>query len=81
MTQTAEKILSEAMKLNEAERIELAERLLDNVDSEKDSDYSQAWEAEIRERERQLDSGEVQAIPWEEVRKMMRTDGATDETR
>ena len=69
------------MKLNEAERIELAERLLDNVDSEKDSDYSQAWEAEIRERERQLDSGEVQAIPWEEVRKMMRTDGATDETR
>jgi hypothetical protein len=75
MTQTAEKLLSEALALNEAERAELAARLLETLDPSTDIDYVAAWESELQERIRQLDSGEVRAIPWTEARRMIREGG------
>ena len=81
MTQIAEKILTEAMALDESERAELAAKLMDTLDPEIDTGYTEAWEAEIRERERQLDSGEVRAIPWEQARKMIEGGGTDNEAR
>ena len=72
MTQTAEKLLSEALALNDAERAELAARLLETLDPSTDTDYVSAWESELQARIRQLDSGEVRAIPWTEARRMIR---------
>ena len=68
------------MKLDEDERMELAAKLMDTVDPETEERYAGAWAAEIGERERQLDSGEVQAIPWDEARKTIRSRGDVDET-
>jgi putative addiction module component (TIGR02574 family) len=36
--------------------------------SERDDDVEAAWAEEIERRVRQVDSGEVKTIPWEEVR-------------
>jgi putative addiction module component (TIGR02574 family) len=36
--------------------------------SDRDEDVEAAWAEEIERRVRQIDSGEVKTIPWEEVR-------------
>ena len=75
MTQIAEKIFSDAMQLDETERAELAVKLMDTLEASVDAGYDEAWLTEISERERELETGEVQAIPWEEAKKMMFGDG------
>jgi putative addiction module component (TIGR02574 family) len=61
-----EHLLSEAMKLTGAERAELAERLLESIDTI-DPEIDAAWRAEARRRAAELRSGAVAPIPWEEV--------------
>jgi putative addiction module component (TIGR02574 family) len=78
MTRTAEQLLSDALTLSESERAELAAKLLDTLDPESDEGYAQAWEAEIRTRVEELDSGKVQAVPWQTAREMIRQ-GDADE--
>ena len=73
MTQTAEKLLDQAMSLNDAERAELAARLIETLDAASDSDYVTAWQAEIEQRLGQLDAGKAQPIPWEEARRQIRS--------
>jgi len=36
--------------------------------SERDEEVEAAWDEEVERRVRQIDSGEVKTIPWEEVR-------------
>lgn len=38
------------------------------MEAEPDEDVETAWSEEIERRIRQLDSGEVKTVPWEEVR-------------
>jgi putative addiction module component (TIGR02574 family) len=68
MSPTVEKLFREASDLPEADRAELAGRLLDSLESERDEGVEAAWAEEIERRIRQIDSGEVKTIPWEEVR-------------
>ena len=80
MTQSAEKVLSDALSLSETERAEVVARLMETLDpagDQVDQGYDAAWQAELEERGRQLDSGEVKAIPWEDVRRELRTKGGT----
>ena len=57
-----------ALALNESERAELAGVLIDSLDLERDSGVEAAWLVEIERRIKELDSGEVEGIPWEKVR-------------
>ena len=69
MSDPAEKLLDEAMKLPESERRALALRLLDTVGDETPEEVERAW---IEEAQRRLDdhrAGRAQPIPWEEARK------------
>jgi putative addiction module component (TIGR02574 family) len=75
MTQIAEQLLSQAMSLSEQERADLAARLLDTLDDQGDADYAPAWEAELQQRIAQLDSGAVQAVPWQQARQNIRQGG------
>lgn len=68
MTRAVEKILSEALELEESDRATLAGLLIESLDDEPDEDWEEAWAAEIHRRSAQLDAGEVDTIPWEEVR-------------
>ena len=68
MTREVAELLQEASQLPEADRAELAGRLLESLHGEPDEGLEAAWAEEIERRVRQIDSGEVKTIPWEEVR-------------
>lgn len=65
----AEKLIQEAAKLSEADRIRLSERVLATLDGEPDSGAGEAWAREIERRSREIEQGLVQPIPWSEVKK------------
>ena len=56
-----------ALKLDEKHRAELAKRLLISLEENIDEDIEQAWIDEINRRKAQVESGEVETIPGEQV--------------
>jgi putative addiction module component (TIGR02574 family) len=56
-----------ASQLSEQERAELALSLIESLDGPSDPDVEQAWRKEIEQRVGQVERGEVQLIPGEEV--------------
>ena len=69
-TTSLEAIEAEAMKLNPQERADLAERLWMSVPV--DEDHDAAWDAEIRRRMAEVDSGAVNCRPWSDAMKDLR---------
>jgi len=63
------KLLEEALKLPAEARAALAGFLLDSLDEAIDPDAEAAWEAEIAQRLKDLESGKVRPIPWAEARR------------
>ena len=68
MARDVAELFLEASQLPEGDRAELAGRLLESLHGEPDEGVEAAWAEEIERRVRQIDSGEVKTIPWEEVR-------------
>lgn len=68
MSQNVKRLFSEAAILADTERAELAGMLIESLESERDDGVEIAWAEEIERRVREIDSGEVKTIPWEEVR-------------
>jgi putative addiction module component (TIGR02574 family) len=68
MGRKLDELFREAAQLTENERAELAGLLLESLEGEPDEDVEAAWAEEIERRIRQIDSGEVKTIPWEQVR-------------
>ncbi|MCE9640391.1 MAG: addiction module protein [Betaproteobacteria bacterium] len=56
-----------ASHLSESERAELALSLLESLDGPPDSDVEESWRLEIERRVGQIERGEVQLIPGDEV--------------
>ena len=71
MTPQAAHLLTEALKLSELERGDLAARLLDSLDPTVDSDTESAWASEIQLRKEELQQGHVQPIPWPEAHRLI----------
>lgn len=72
MSEQTQAILNAAMSLPVAERSALANQLLLSLDEEPLTESEIAamdahWAPEIRRRVAELESGQVQSIPWEEV--------------
>ena len=65
MSLTYEQITAEAMRLSAEERADLADKLWLSVDTPEE--VAAAWDAEIERRVAQIDSGEVETIPFEQV--------------
>lgn len=65
MSLTYEQIAAEAMQLSPQERADLADRLWISVDTPEA--VAAAWDAEVARRIAQIDSGEVETIPQEQV--------------
>jgi len=68
MARDVAELFREASQLVEEDRAELAGRLLETLDGEPEEGVEAAWAEEVERRVRQIDSGEVATIPWEEVR-------------
>jgi len=76
MSVTVEELLGQALQLEPRARAELAALILESVPTESAEEVDAAWEAEIRRRVQELESGSVKTIPWEEVReKLIRGEG------
>ena len=69
MSEPAEKLYDEAMKLPPGERRSLVLRLLDSVGEEPEDDVERAWLEEARRRLADVASGREETVPWEDVRR------------
>lgn len=70
MAMREEEIESAAMQMTRSSRARLAEMLL--VSLEEEDEFEAAWGAEIERRVREIDAGEVELIPGEQVRAELR---------
>ena len=61
-------LFREASELTERERAELAGLLLESLEGEPDENVEAAWAEEIERRVRQIESGDLETVPWEQVR-------------
>lgn len=68
MAAKVDTVLREALALSYDERAVLAGSLLESLEPASDVDVDKAWRKEVARRIAQLDSGEVQTIPWTSVR-------------
>jgi len=68
MSADAAKLLDEALSLPAEARAALAASLIDSLDQTTDPDAEAAWSKEITKRVKELDEGQVQTVPWSEIR-------------
>jgi putative addiction module component (TIGR02574 family) len=68
MTADVVELFKKASDLSEKDRATLAGLLIESHESERDNDVEAAWIEEVERRIAELDSGAVEAIPWEEVK-------------
>jgi putative addiction module component (TIGR02574 family) len=72
MTAEVSELLKKALALPAETRAALAESLLESLDEEPvDEGVEAAWSEEIKRRIEEIDSGKVQMIPYEEVRRRL----------
>lgn len=68
MARSARELFDEAMRLDPKERAALMRLLVDSLDAEAEEGTEEAWRAEIERRIAELDSGQVETVPWDELR-------------
>lgn len=61
-------LTTQALALDPADRLALANRLIDSVEGPEDPEWSAAWSAELDRRSAEVESGAVQCRSWEDVR-------------
>ncbi len=66
-TLTAE-VYKQALDLDERDRATLVGLLIESLEEEPDNDLEAAWKAEVQRRIEEIDSGDVEMIPWEDVK-------------
>lgn len=69
MPPRTEELLNEALQLPENERAEVAARLIESLDRDKEAEVDAAWAAEIERRCAELDAGRTTTSNWEDVRR------------
>ena len=67
MSSTLNELKEKASQLSETERAELALSLIESLDGPADPGVEQAWRVEIERRMGQIERGEVELIPGDEV--------------
>lgn len=67
MSTVLDELKQKATQLSESERAELALSLIESLDGEADTGIDEAWRVEIDRRVAEIDQGEVQLIPGDEV--------------
>lgn len=64
-------LLRDALSLPEAARAVLIDSLLESLDVEVDDDAEASWRQQICRRLREMDSGAVKLIPWEDAQRRL----------
>jgi putative addiction module component (TIGR02574 family) len=66
-------LFREALELTDNDRATLAGLLIESLETEIDPDVEAAWAEEAERRWKEIESGTVKTIPWEEVRAKLLT--------
>ena len=61
-------LFKQALDLDERDRATLAGLLIESLEEEPDEGLEAVWRAEVERRVAELESRDVTAVPWEEVR-------------
>jgi putative addiction module component (TIGR02574 family) len=69
MSPELDEILKKAMSLPPDAREALATSLFESLDQTVEADVDPAWQQEISKRMKEIESGQVKTIRWEEVKK------------
>lgn len=72
MSTRFEDVKANAAQLSEMERAELALFLIQSLDGSQDAGADRAWRIEIERRVAQIERGEIQLIPGDEVLERLR---------
>jgi putative addiction module component (TIGR02574 family) len=67
-------LFREALELTDNDRATLAGLLIESLETEIDPDVEAAWAEEAERRWKEIESGTVKTIPWEEVRAKLLSD-------
>lgn len=67
-------LFREALELTDNDRATLAGLLIESLETEIDPDVEAAWAEEAERRWKEIESGTVKTIPWEEVRARLLSD-------
>ncbi|MEK6335334.1 MAG: addiction module protein [Acidobacteriota bacterium] len=68
MERNLKEVFREAARLPENDRATLAGLLIETLDPISEPDVEAAWSEEIKRRTAEIEAGNVELIPWEEVR-------------
>ncbi len=68
MARDLKKLFQEAFNLPESERATLAGLLIESLEPPPDPEVEEAWAQEAEHRWKEIESGAVETVPWEEVR-------------
>ena len=71
MSERADEILRQAMRLTDDERAEVAGALFESIEPPPEVEVEQAWREEVARRIAALDAGQARTVPWEEVREQL----------
>jgi putative addiction module component (TIGR02574 family) len=71
MAKDVSALFRDASELSEHDRATLAGLLIESLEAESEPDVEAAWLAEIERRVADVESGAVETIPWEEVRRRL----------
>lgn len=67
MSSTLTELKEKASQLSETERAELALSLIESLDGPADPGVEEAWRVEIERRADEIERGEVELVPGDEV--------------
>jgi putative addiction module component (TIGR02574 family) len=73
MDRDLKRLFSDAFDLPENDRATLAGMLIESIEPPPDPEVEEAWAAVAERRWREIESGSVQTVPWEEVRAKLYT--------
>ena len=68
MPKELRRLFQEALELTDNDRATLAGLLIESFAGPEDRDLESAWAAETERRWKEIESGSVKTIPWEEVK-------------
>ncbi len=74
---SSEDLIDQALREPEKERARIAEILISSLENSVDKNVEVAWQEEVTRRLKDIDSGAVKCIPWEEVRDKLRRNALT----
>ncbi len=68
MATELKQLFQKALELTENERATLAGLLIESLGGPEDPDVESGWAAETERRWKEIESGAVETVPWEEVK-------------